>query len=174
MFFPIFLFLMFSSPILAATSFERTVTLNARIIDDFESLAALSTEIIGPSFQPVIYNEAAQTFEPIFYRLISTTSKRVEQFSFNIQYNDVSCSSLSGGGRLLITPDLTIEPGGVSLINNKLTLSGPRYWRQVEFDGKQQYISDLNFKVAFPQIEQRQNEGLFCVGYIVLLSSIDI
>lgn len=165
---------MFSPPLLAATSLEKTVTLNARIVDDLESLAVLSTEIIGPSFQPVIYNETAQTFEPIFYRLISTASKRVEQFSFNIQYYDVSCSSLNSGNQFVIFPDLTIEPGGVRLINNKFTLSGQRYWSQVEFDGRQQYISDLNFKVAFPQIKQQQNESLFCVGYIVLLSSIDI
>lgn len=172
MIFFVFIFLIFSPPLLAATSLERTVTLNARIIDDLEPLGSLSTVIIGPSFQPIIYNVKAQTFEPIFYRLISTSPKWVEKFSFNIQYNDMSCKSLNVS--LSVNPVLTIEPGGVRLIDNKFTLRGSNYWRSAVFDGVYQYIADLNFKIVFPEIHQTQHDDFFCVGYIVLLSSIDI
>ncbi|MGL5267435.1 MAG: hypothetical protein ACRC9E_14650 [Plesiomonas shigelloides] len=171
----IFLFLMIISPsLLASPALSKTVTLNAKIVDVIDSSEKLSTEIVGPSFKPIIYNGRNKTFDPILFRLMATAQKQVEQFSFNVHYNEMSCSSSQKNTASTFRPVLSIEPGGVSEVNGKITLSGQSYWKSFEFNGKQKYISDLNFKVSFPIIEQLQQESMYCVGQIVLLSSIDI
>lgn len=168
------LLMIFSSSLFAATSLEQTITLNAKIVDSFVTSEQLSTSIVGPSFQPIIYNKIGETFDPIFYRLISVSSKSVEQFSFNVHYKDMTCSTVETNKTMNIPPDLSIEPGDVREINNKITLSGGKYWNIVEFNGGNQYISDLTFKISFPKIPQLQQESMYCVGTIVLLSTIDI
>ncbi|MGL5377904.1 MAG: hypothetical protein ACRDAT_06415 [Cetobacterium sp.] len=171
----IFLLLIaFSPSLLAVTSLEQTITLNARVEDNFTMSERLSTEIIGPSFQPIIYNERSNTFQPIFFRVVSTAEKSVEQFSFNVNFKEMSCSTSLTNKNVVVLPELSVEPGDIREVNNKITLNGQRYWSVVEYNGSNKYLSDLIFKVSFPSISQLQNETMYCVGYIVLVSSIDI
>lgn len=170
--------MIFSPSLLASSPQEQTITLSARIIDNFDTSEKLSTIIIGSSFQPIIYNVNIQKFNPIFYNIMATSSRSVEQFSFNVHYKEMTCSTsavaLENKNIIRVSPTLSIEPGNIREIDNKIMLSGPRYWSVVEFNGSNQYIANLNLKVSFDNITQLQQESLYCVGYIILLSSIDI
>lgn len=171
----ILLLLIACSPsLLAVTSLEQTITLNARVEDNSNISDRLSTEIIGPSFQPIIYNEITNTFDPLFFRMVSTANKSVEQFSLNIHFKDMSCSTSLTNKTIIVFPELSVEPGGIQEINSKINLDGRGYWSVVEYNGSSKYIADLNLKVSFPKISQLRNESMYCVGYIVLISSIDV
>lgn len=177
MFLLTFLLLTFPFFSFATTSQMQTITLAAEIVDNFDVSEKLSTTILGPTFQPVIYNETNESFNPIFCKVSSISSKPVARFSFNVHYNKMTCvtgESENSGEVFIVIPELTIEPSGVKEVNNKISLSGAEYWNIVEFNGNSIHVSELDFKVSFPKIEQRQQEAIYCVGYIVLLSSVDI
>ncbi|AWK84043.1 hypothetical protein [Photobacterium damselae] len=170
------LLLLFSPLLMAAISQEQTITLNATIIDNFTHKANLSTTMVGPSFQPLVYNKRKQKFSPIFYRFIVTSAKSINQFSLIVHYKDMTCVPSRTGRHDFINTDpiLKVTQGNIGEYGNKITLSGDKYWSVAEFNKEKIYISDINLEVSFNEIEQLGKDSLYCVGYIVLLPSIDL
>ncbi|MFB1077186.1 hypothetical protein [Photobacterium damselae] len=172
------LLLLFSPLLMAAMSQEQTIILNATIIDNFTTTEKLSTTIVGSSFQPLVYNKRKQKFSPIFYRFIVTSTKSINQFSLIVHYKDMTCTTSRTGRRrrdvINTDPILKVTQGNIGEYGNKITLSGDKYWSVVEFNKEKNYISDINLEVSFNEIKQLGKDSLYCVGYIVLLPSIDL
>ncbi|CEO41866.1 exported hypothetical protein [Photobacterium kishitanii] len=159
----------------AATSLNEIITLNANISNPDEILPGeIKSEILGDKFQILSYNNKTTSFDPIIFSIRSTANRKIDAYSFNVIYKNMNCSQ----NNTIVNVPLSLSVNDVAEDNNKITLSGSKYWYKVTTGNTSsaynQYISDTFLKIRFGYVTNSASSDLACYGNITILTSVDL
>lgn len=157
-------------------SLSTALSLSATIASTATPKVSLRSEIVDGDFRVLVYDDANSRFKPIRYHLRSFSPNQIAEYEVAIVSRSLNCVDSSSS--TTVTPTLSEQTFSVSESSNKLVFNGfSKYWTAVNTgvsgSSFNDYYSDLNITVSFPQIT-KATEQKNCTGSVTVITSVNL